>query len=59
MNEHSIVSLVAMVGFLILAVSALAGHRLEWKRGLVMALGWAAIFAIVFLFFNLFTDGTW
>ncbi|WP_202389839.1 hypothetical protein [Parapontixanthobacter aurantiacus] len=53
MNEHQIVSLVALLGFLILAGSALIGHRLSWKRGVVMATGWLAIFAIVFLFFNL------
>ena len=52
MNEHNIVSIIALVGFLILAVSALAGHRLSWKRGAVMALAWAAIFAIVTLFIS-------
>ncbi len=37
---------------LILPISALIGHRLDWKRGVVMALAWAAIFAIVAAFFS-------
>jgi hypothetical protein len=49
-NEHAIVSLIGLVGFLILAGSALAGHRLSWRKGVVMALAWAAIFLVVFLF---------
>jgi hypothetical protein len=32
---------------LILPVSALAGQRLNWKRGLVMALAWAWIFVLL------------
>ena len=29
---------------LVLPLSALLGRRLEWKKGLVMALAWGAIF---------------
>ena len=32
---------------LILPLSALAGQRLHWKRGLVMALAWAWIFVLL------------
>lgn len=53
MNQFDIVSIISLVGFLILAVSALSAHRLSLKKGLVMALSWAAIFAIVVLFISL------
>lgn len=53
MNEFQIVSLISLVGFLILAASALSAHRLSVRKGIVMALGWAAIFAIVILFISL------
>ena len=53
MNEFEVVHLIGLLGFLILAASALAGHRLAWKRGVVMALAWFAIFAIVALFIDL------
>ena len=43
--EYQWVSIVALSGWLILAVSALAAHRLSLRKGLVMALAWAAIFA--------------
>ncbi len=50
MSEFDTVQIISLVGFLILAVSALSAHRLSMKRGVVMALGWAAIFAILVLF---------
>ena len=53
MNEFEVVHLIGLIGFLVLAVSALAGHRLSWKRGVVMALAWVAIFVIVTLFISL------
>ncbi|WP_379550465.1 hypothetical protein ACRAQ7_12745 [Erythrobacter sp. W53] len=53
MSEYSIVSVISMVGFLILAVSALGSHQLSMKKGVTMALGWMAIFAIVVLFISL------
>ena len=54
MNEHNVVSLISALGFLILAGSALLGRQMSWRSGLVMALAWAAIFAIVMLFISLF-----
>lgn len=53
MNQFDIVSIISLVGFLVLAVSALSAHRLSLKKGVVMALAWAAIFAIVVLFISL------
>lgn len=53
MNEFDTVQLISLIGFLVLAGSALAGQRLNWKKGLVMALTWAGIFVMVFLFISL------
>ncbi|UVI38885.1 hypothetical protein [Qipengyuania spongiae] len=53
MNEYSIVSIISLLGFLVLAVSALSAHRLSLKKGLVMALAWGAIFAMVVLFIDI------
>lgn len=52
MSEYSIVSIISLLGFLVLAVGALSAHRLSLKKGLVMALAWGAIFAIVVLFID-------
>ena len=52
MTEYSIVSIISLLGFLVLAISALSAHRLSMKKGLVMALAWGAIFAIVVLFID-------
>ena len=53
MNEYQTVQLVALIGWLILAGSALASFKLSWKKGLRMALVWAVIFVSVFLLFDL------
>jgi hypothetical protein len=39
-------SVVFLMAALILPLSALAGQRLNWKRGLVLALAWAWIFVL-------------
>lgn len=44
MNNYAIVSIVALVGWLILASSALASFRLGWSKAMQMALVWLAIF---------------
>jgi len=49
MSEGAIVSLVAMVGWLILCGSALVSMRLGWSEILQMALMWSAIFGAGFL----------
>ena len=53
MNEFDAVQLISLLGFLVLAGGALIGQRLNWKKGLVMALTWAGIFVMVFLFISL------
>ncbi|HSG33105.1 MAG TPA: hypothetical protein VLA37_01115 [Sphingomonadaceae bacterium] len=49
------ISIVALLGWLVLAGSALAAYRLSWKKGILMALIWAAIFAGVTGFISLVT----
>lgn len=53
MNEVQIVSLVALVGWLILATSGLRARNIGIKRGIIMAGLWAGIFAIVILFIDI------
>ena len=53
MNEGMIISIVAMLGWLILAGSALASFRLGWGKMAQMALVWLAIFAGLFVVANL------
>lgn len=50
MSEFDTVQIVALTGWLILCVSALAARQLSWKKGLSMALIWLAIFVGVALF---------
>ncbi|GMN01446.1 hypothetical protein [Erythrobacter sp. MTPC3] len=45
MNDMTVISVVAMVGWLFLAGSALASFQLGWSKVLQMALVWFAIFA--------------
>lgn len=49
MNEGSIISIVALVGWLILAGSAIASFRLGWSKIIQLALVWFAIFAGLFV----------
>lgn len=49
MNEGSLISIVALVGWLILAGSALASFRLGWSKILQLGLVWLAIFAGLFV----------
>lgn len=56
MSEFDTVQLVSLLGFLALAGTALAGQRLNWRRRLVLALTWAGIFVMVFLFISLVTE---
>ena len=45
MNDSAIISIVAMIGWLILAGSAMASFRLGWNKMAQLALVWLAIFA--------------
>ena len=49
MSEVSVVSIVALLGWLILAGSAMASFRLGWSKIVQMALVWFAIFAGLFV----------
>lgn len=49
MNEGAWISIVAMVGWLILAGSAMASFRLGWSKIAQLALVWLAIFAGLFV----------
>ncbi|MXP28495.1 hypothetical protein GRI58_06630 [Porphyrobacter algicida] len=49
MNEFAIVRIISLVGFLVLAMSALNARRIGLRKGATMALAWAAIFVLVAL----------
>ncbi|AWW74785.1 hypothetical protein CD351_10155 [Erythrobacter sp. KY5] len=49
MSEGSIISIVALLGWLILAGSAIASFRLGWGKIAQLALVWLAIFAGLFV----------
>ncbi|WP_338446091.1 hypothetical protein V5F89_13180 [Pelagerythrobacter marensis] len=53
MNEYDTVRLVALVGWLILALSAFASFRLDWKKSVRMVLIWVVIFGGVAVLFGL------
>lgn len=52
MNEYDGVRIVALVGWLVLALSAVASFRLNWKQGVRLALIWIAIFLGMALLFS-------
>ncbi|EAQ30208.1 hypothetical protein NAP1_05510 [Erythrobacter sp. NAP1] len=49
MSESSIISIVALLGWLILAGGAIASFRLGWAKIAQLALVWLAIFAGLFV----------
>ena len=49
MNEDMLLPLVATLGWLILASSAVASMRLGWGQMAKMALAWVVIFGAVFV----------
>lgn len=49
MNPDILLPLVTSIGWLILAMSALASHRLGWGQLVKMALAWVVIFAGIFM----------
>ena len=53
MNEISMISIVSLLGFLILAISALASYRLSWGKAAQLALVWLAIFSGLFMLVQL------
>ncbi|WFL77079.1 hypothetical protein P7228_13950 [Altererythrobacter arenosus] len=57
MNEYETVRIVALIGWLILAVGALASYRMNWGKALKMGFTWVAIFVGLFLLFDLVSAG--
>lgn len=53
MNEFDTIQIIYLLGWLILAGSAIAAYRLSWKRSILYLLIWGSIFALVFLVFSL------
>ena len=53
MSEGSIVSLVALAGWLVLCGSALASFKLGWSKLVQLALIWAAIFGGLYVIADL------
>jgi len=53
MSEMQAVQIVALVGWLILCATALASYRMDWKKGVKLALVWVAIFTGMALFIDL------
>ena len=51
MNEYGWVSIVAMTGWLVLALGALRARQVGASKIIVMGLAWAAIFLLVALVF--------
>lgn len=47
MSELQLVSVIALVGWLVLALSAYRAHQVGARKTIVMALAWCAIFALV------------
>ncbi len=53
MNEGAIISIVALLGWLVLAGSVFASFKLGWSKMLQLALVWFAIFAGLFVIADL------
>ena len=53
MNETALISLIALLGWLLLAVGAFRSHRIGGRKMVTMGLAWAAIFVAVALVFHL------
>lgn len=57
MNDMATLQIVALLGWLILAGSALASYKLSWRKALRMGLIWAAIFVGVAILFSIVGPG--
>lgn len=53
MNQTALVSTIAMIGWLILVLSAYRSYKVDTAKTIRMALIWAVIFAAVAIFFSL------
>lgn len=57
MNQFEIVGIVSVLGWLLIAGSALASYRLGWGQLAKMALTWLAIFLGLTLLLGFFYEG--
>ncbi|KPP85441.1 MAG: hypothetical protein ACOCYR_02925 [Erythrobacter sp.] len=57
MSQYDIIAIVSLLGWLVIAGSALASYRLGWGQIARMALTWLAIFAGLFLLVGFFIQG--
>ena len=53
MSEGALVSLIALLGWLVLVASSYRAHRIGARKAIVTALIWASIFIAVALVFSL------
>ena len=53
MSDASLVSIVALVGWLVLALGAYRSHQINMSKTIRMALIWACIFTGLAFFFSL------
>lgn len=53
MSSFDGLQIVMLLGWLVLAASAFASYRLNWRKSAVLVLVWAAIFTGATLFVNL------
>lgn len=53
MSEFQIVSLIALVAWLVLVASGLRGRGLDWSKGVRLGMIWVGIFLIVTLFVSI------
>ena len=54
MNETALISLIALLVWLVLAVGVFRSHKIGGRKMVTMGLTWAAIFVAVALVFHLF-----
>ena len=47
MSEYGWVSLIALLGWMVLALSAYRAHRISVRKTVVLALTWGAVFLLV------------
>ena len=47
MSEYAWVSLIALIGWLVLALGSYRAHRIGVRKSVVMGLAWIAIFLLV------------
>lgn len=57
MSEYGWVSIVALLAWLVLAVSAVRAHQIGAKKMAVMALAWVSIFFLIAAIFSAVAPG--